>query len=85
MKLKNNRPKMNLIINSTKDKKEIKNIESVSFETPNGQVSILQNHSEAFFIVKAGKLKFIKNNQMQELDILDGVCYVQDNIVKILL
>ena len=85
MKLKNNRPKMNLIINSTKDKKEIKNIESVSFETPTGQVSILQNHSEAFFIVKAGKLKFTKNNQMQELNILDGVCYVQDNIVKILL
>ena len=75
---------MNLIINSTKDKKEIKNIESVSFETPTGQVSILQNHAEAFFIVKSGKLKFIKNNQMQELDILDGVCYVKDNIVKIL-
>jgi len=76
-----------VLIFSPTEKKEYKNVISVSLPTNDGLIQIRKNHAEAFIFLRKGRI-VLKNNKniLREVKIkTQSVAFVYENIVKIIL
>ncbi len=76
-----------VLIFSPTEKKEYKNVISVSLPTNDGLIQIRKNHVEAFIFLQKGRI-VLKNdkNILREIKIkTQSVAFVYENIVKIIL
>jgi len=61
-------------------------IQSVTLPSSSGQIQILSNHAESFFVLNQGKIQLHKINQQKEtIQITGGECYINANNIIIIL
>ena len=77
---------MDCLITSPTKTDRYSNIISVVVPGLSGQMQILSNHAEAFVILGKGNVEIkTSDGQLNKLEINGGECYVQKNLVTIIL
>ena len=77
---------MNCIIASPQKTTHYNHITKTILPTTQGQINILANHAEAFFLLKDGEVVLTKKSASQKRFLVKGgVCYVKNNQIILLL
>lgn len=65
---------------------QYKNAKKILIPTKNGYIEVLKNHSETFTLTSKGKaLIETQKNKSIEINLEDGICFVKDNKILIIL
>lgn len=70
---------------SPNKKQEFHNVASISLPVESGQIEILPNHAESFFKIISGKITIVDNNNVNDIEVLEGICHIKNNKVMIIL
>jgi len=77
---------MECTITSPKKTTTYTNLLNVTLPAFKGKMQILPNHAEIFtLLVKGSVFLKTKNNQLEEIKIVSGECYVKNNVITIIL
>jgi len=77
---------MKCTIYSVGDKREIINLNSLTLPGINGELEILPGHAESFIRLGQGKISFnSSSSQTQEDAQENSVCYINEDIISIIL
>lgn len=77
---------INCVITSSVKKDIYKNIKSIKIPAFLGEMEILPSHAESFVALKKGNIVLRQlDNKEINIQIDNGICYINDNIVKIIL
>jgi len=77
---------INCVITSFKKTIIYKNLRSITLPAFSGQMQILSGHAESFILLKKGDIIIQKSQKKQDnIQILNGECYIKDDAVDIIL
>lgn len=77
---------INCTITSPKKTTVYKNVRSITLPAFSGQMQILPGHAESFILLQKGDISLLQLNKLSEIiQIMNGECYVKNDVVKVIL
>lgn len=77
---------INCIITSPKKTTVYKNARSITLPAFSGQMQILPGYAESFILLQKGNISLRKlNRQNKIIQIMNGECYIKDDIAMVIL
>ncbi len=77
---------INCTITSPKKTTVYKNVRSITLPAFSGQMQILPGHAESFILLQKGDISLLQLNKLSEIiQIINGECYVKNDVVKVIL
>ncbi|HDH31477.1 MAG TPA: hypothetical protein ENH26_01740, partial [Candidatus Wolfebacteria bacterium] len=61
-------------------------VRSITLPAFSGQMQILPGHAESFILLQKGDISLLQLNKLSEIiQIINGECYVKNDVVKVIL
>jgi F0F1-type ATP synthase epsilon subunit len=77
---------INCVITSPKKTTVYKNVRSIMLPAFSGQMQILSGHAESFILLQKGDISLRQLNKQSEIiQIMNGECYIKNDVVTIIL